>query len=194
LSGKSESGRLRKGRRIRRTPSYAGRSPASAAASRVGRGNTKVGTRPERLLRAALRRLGLNFRYQAGQLLGAPDILFPQEQIAVFCDGDFWHGRRWPERKVKLMRGTNAAYWVAKIARNRARDRSIGRVLRALGWRVIRVWETDVCRNPDRVARAIARRTGLTYSNVKPRQGIREAKSSRVHPKTDLRSRAVRRG
>jgi DNA mismatch endonuclease (patch repair protein) len=70
----------------------------------------------------------------------------------IFVDGDFWHGRRWTERRAKLTAGANASYWVAKIERNRERDRAIRRKLKQLGWCVIRVWESDVKRDPDKVA------------------------------------------
>jgi DNA mismatch endonuclease (patch repair protein) len=153
---------------VRATPSYAGHSPASEVASRVGRGNTKKGTRPERLLEAALLRLGLTFDSHVSGLPGNPDIVFREMKVAVFCDGDFWHGRRWPERKAKLSRGANAEYWLAKIGRNRARDREVGRELRALGWRVVRVWESDVRMDADRVARTVARRCRLTPETIDP--------------------------
>jgi DNA mismatch endonuclease, patch repair protein len=155
-------------RPVRTTPTYAGRTPASEVASRVGRGNKKTGTQPERLLEAALRRLRLSFRAHIAHLPGNPDIVFSRARVAVFCDGDFWHGRNWAERKAKLSRGANADYWLAKIERNRARDRAVGRELRAMGWRVVRVWESDVRKNADRVARAIVRRGGLTLRTADP--------------------------
>ena len=147
--------------RRRSTPSYARYTPVSEAASRVGRGNRKAGTQPERLLERALRRLGLRFGRHGKRLPGTPDIIFPSALVAVFCDGSFWHGRNWQERKVKLTRGANADYWVAKISRNRQRDRTINRQLRALGWHVTRVWDSDVCRDPGKVARSIARCVAL---------------------------------
>jgi DNA mismatch endonuclease (patch repair protein) len=143
--------------RGRSTPSYAGYSPASPKASRMGRGNRKTGTQPEQLLEGSLRRLGLRFRHHDQHLPGNPDIIFPSNKVAVFCDGSFWHGRNWQERKGKLMRGANADYWVTKISRNRQRDRRVNRQLLILGWHVIRVWDLDVCRDPERVARSIAR-------------------------------------
>jgi DNA mismatch endonuclease (patch repair protein) len=75
----------------------------------------------------------------------------------VFCDGDFWHGRHWQTRKDKLAAGWNAAYWVAKIARNRRRDRQVSRHLRVLGWTVVRLWESDVCRDPRKAVAKVLR-------------------------------------
>jgi DNA mismatch endonuclease (patch repair protein) len=68
--------------------------------------------------------------------------------VVVFCDGDFWHGRDWLRRRRKLVAGANAAYWVAKIAANIARDRRNTRLLRHQGWTVVRLWETDILARP----------------------------------------------
>src|SRR5688572_19254855 len=104
-------------------PKFKGLIPRSAATSRVGAANRKTNTAPEILLRKTLFASGLRFRLHATDLPGCPDLVIRRLKIAVFCDGDFWHGRRWPSRKSKLVAGWNAAYWVAKIERNRERDR-----------------------------------------------------------------------
>lgn len=70
--------------------------------------------------------------------------MFVRARLAVFVDGDFWHGRDWVARVPKLVRGANASYWLAKIATNMERDRRKTAELEAMGWRVVRVWETDV--------------------------------------------------
>jgi DNA mismatch endonuclease (patch repair protein) len=72
--------------------------------------------------------------------------------VVVFCDGDFWHGRNWRRLKQQLERRFNAEYWVAKIDRNRKRDRSQVAILRRLGWHVLRYWEGDIRRSPQAVA------------------------------------------
>jgi DNA mismatch endonuclease, patch repair protein len=120
-----------------------------------------MGTHPERLLEQAFRELGLSFKRHVARLPGNPDLVFSAQRVAVFCDGDFWHGRHWAKRKAKLSSGRNADYWVAKINRNRARDRIVARELESLGWVSVRVWESDVRRAPDRVARIVAKRAGL---------------------------------
>ena len=74
----------------------------------------------------------------------------------MFCDGDFWHGRKWNSQKMNLARGSNADYWVAKIEANIARDRRHRAELRTAGWRVIRLWESDILRNPERMAERVA--------------------------------------
>jgi DNA mismatch endonuclease, patch repair protein len=91
-----------------------------------------------------------------GNLAGRPDLLFPQQRVVVFCDGDFWHGRNLEARLARLASGHNAPYWVAKIQSNVDRDSAVSARLVAEGWHVIRVWETDVLRDPERVADMIA--------------------------------------
>ena len=136
-------------------PRYENYRPRSAKTSRVGASNRRQNTTPEILLREALRARGVRFRANVKTLPGCPDLIFERERIAVFCDGDFWHGRHWTKRKLKLLAGWNPEYWVAKIERNRARDRSVAGHLRRLGWRVLRVWETDVRRDSARVVAQI---------------------------------------
>lgn len=119
-------------------PSYAGLQPASPAASKAKRANRRTDTAHELLLRKALWRLGLRFRKHVATLPGTPDLVFPRARVVVFCDGDFWHGRDWPRLRRELARRHNAGYWIAKIARNRQRDRAQSRVLTREGWLVIR--------------------------------------------------------
>jgi len=138
--------------------SYRDFRPSSSAASKVGRANRRANTKPELLLRRALTAQGLSYQSNVRALLGAPDIVFFGTRVAVFCDGDFWHGRDWATRKGRLARGANGRYWTAKIQRNIERDREITRQLRREGWLVIRVWEGNVRSSPERVARAIMKR------------------------------------
>lgn len=69
-----------------------------------------------------------------------PDFVFPKLRVAVFIDGCFWHGC--PLHGTKP--ANNRAFWRRKLARNRARDRLVDRLLRAQGWRVVRVWEHEL--------------------------------------------------
>ncbi len=84
-------------------------------------------------------------------LFGSPDFVFPRNRLAVFVDGCFWHGH---PQKCRMPR-TNRKYWAKKIERNKARDRQVGKVLRKMGWTVIRIWENEVDRQA--AARKIAR-------------------------------------
>jgi DNA mismatch endonuclease, patch repair protein len=88
--------------------------------------------------------MGLRFRKHVRSLPGNPDIVFVGPRVVVFCDGDFWHGRNWPELSVKLSHGTNGAYWLAKIQTNMDRDVRNTALLREAGWLVVRLWEGDI--------------------------------------------------
>ena len=131
-----------------RTPSFAGLKPASVSTSHIKRLNRSVDTRHERVLRSLLWRHGLRFRKNDPTTFGRPDIVFRLDRVAVFCDGDFWHGRGWLRRSRKLRTGTNAAYWIEKISRNIQRDRRVDRALAREGWLVLRLWETDILKDP----------------------------------------------
>ena len=82
--------------------------------------------------------------------------MFRRDRVAVFCDGDFWHGRDLSARLAKLAAGHNAPYWVAKIESNVARDRRNDAALRADGWLVLRYWESQVLRDAEEIAQSIA--------------------------------------
>ena len=142
---------------MRTTPSFVGLRASTVQASltlaRVKSRNTKC----ELILRRKLRDRGFTFENHSNSLPGRPDFVFRSARLVVFCDGDFWHGRRWQERRRRLRRGTNAQYWIAKIQANMRRDRRQSASLRRLGWKVLRVWESEVLRNPERVVRRILR-------------------------------------
>lgn len=82
---------------------------------------------------------------RGSKLPGKPDFVFSKLKVAVFVDGCFWHGcpkhATWPK--------TRAAFWLAKITGNKARDRKVNRLLRAKGWTVIRVWEHELRRRDE---------------------------------------------
>lgn len=84
-------------------------------------------------------------------LPGKPDFVFARARLAVFVDGDFWHGWRFPTWRSKL-----SPYWQSKIERNRRRDRVNTRRLRRAGWRVIRVWGHQIARDLDGVVHRIS--------------------------------------
>lgn len=127
--------------------------PTDAAATRVGRGNRRTGTKPEVALRSALHRLGLRFRkdfpIDTGRRKVRPDIVFTRARVAVFVDGCFWHGC--PEHQV--LPRANPDYWRPKLRRNVERDRETGIALAEAGWDVVRVWEHE---GVEQAARRIA--------------------------------------
>ena len=89
-------------------------------------------------------------------LPGKPDIVFRKARVVVFCDGDFWHGRDWDALRAKLRKGSNASYWLSKIARNRETDALSTAALGELGWAVVRLWESDIRKDPDAAATVVA--------------------------------------
>lgn len=135
-----------------RAPSYKTFRPSSDKASRIASKIRASDTKAEVILRSTLWRRGLRFRKNAPGFPGKPDIVFTRARVAIFCDGDFWHGRNWGKRLEKLKKGSNAAYWVAKIETNMARDRRYDNELTRLGWKVLRLWETDILSDPDGAA------------------------------------------
>ncbi len=134
----SQSTRHYKGASV---PSFIGFKPASEAASKAKRANRRKDTGHELLLRKTIWRLGLRYRKHVKSLPGRPDLVFSQARVVVFCDGDFWHGRNWRQLRRQLARRHNADYWLAKIARNRDRDRQNNRTLQRGGWRAVRLWD-----------------------------------------------------
>lgn len=96
-------------------------------------------TIPERAVRSALHRMGCRFSLHRADLPGKPDIVMPARGAIVFVHGCFWHGHDCRHGKRKP--ATNAAYWRAKISRNRERDKRTLATLRRGGWRVLVVWE-----------------------------------------------------
>jgi len=80
-------------------------------------------------------------------LFGTPDFVFPKKRIAIFVDGCFWHGCPKHYRRPK----SRQKYWDAKIQRNQQRDRQVTRILRAKGWKVVRIWEHALARRAEAV-------------------------------------------
>lgn len=91
-----------------------------------------------------------------------PDFTFRRERLIVFVDGCFWHGCRWHCRMPK----NNNAYWLAKITRNRGRDRQANKILRKSGWRVLRIWEHSL-KSPTTVVARIRRELRLADGSRK---------------------------
>ena len=96
----------------------------------------------EVLLAKRLWHLGFRYRLNDKRLPGSPDIALLKYNIAIFVDGEFWHGQNWEKRKPKLKR--NREYWIAKIEENIARDIRVDQDLRNLGWEPIHFWSKDV--------------------------------------------------
>jgi DNA mismatch endonuclease (patch repair protein) len=109
----------------------------------------------ERIVRSELHKRGYRFGKHVKGLPGKPDIVFVSMRVAVFLDGDFWHGYRFPLWKDGL-----SEFWQRKIGETRVRDQKNFAKLRHMGWRVIRVWEHSVERDFDGVIERICKAVG----------------------------------
>jgi DNA mismatch endonuclease (patch repair protein) len=103
-------------------------------------------TGPELAVRRILRAAGVGYRLGGGGLPGKPDLVMNGRRTVVFVHGCFWHGHDCARgaRQPKA----NAAYWSAKIGRNRVRDAATLAALESAGWRVVTIWECGM-RTPD---------------------------------------------
>lgn len=99
-------------------------------------------TGPERAVAKALASVTRSWECHASDLPGRPDFVFRKQRVAVFVDGDFWHGWRFAVWRDKL-----SERWEAKIDANRRRDARNHRRLRRAGWTVVRIWEHQVERD-----------------------------------------------
>jgi len=115
-------------------------------------GRRSKDTEPELLLRRALHRAGARFRLHRRIAKGCtPDIVLPGRKIAVFVDGDFWHGcpRHFADRRPG---GPNASLWQQKFESVAERDARSSRLAQEFGWTVVRLWECEVRASPEAAA------------------------------------------
>lgn len=106
-------------------------------------------------LRKALWKKGFRYRKNYDKLPGKPDIALTKYKIAIFCDGEFFHGKDWEVLKPRLEKGKNSQYWVGKITRNRQRDDETNKRLLFEGWTVIRFWGKDITHNVDECVKVV---------------------------------------
>lgn len=106
-------------------------------------------------LRKALWHKGYRYRKNYKQLPGSPDIALTKYKIAVFCDGEFFHGKDWEVLKPRLEKGNNSDYWINKINANRERDDKVNKQLLYLGWTVIRFWGKEIQKHPEECIKVI---------------------------------------
>jgi len=115
--------------------------------SEVMRSIKGKGTGLEKDTAKMLRRAKIHYRSHP-EAYGSPDFLV-EGRLYLFCDGSFWHGRRWKKLKAKLEASNNPNYWVSHIASNRKRDRKVNRILKEDGQLFLRLWDTDVKKRPE---------------------------------------------
>jgi DNA (cytosine-5)-methyltransferase 1 len=106
-------------------------------------------TTPEIAFRKKLWAKGYRYNLHRKNLPGKPDLVIPAQRIAIFIDGDFWHGGQWRIRKLAALEAQFAKteskrYWLQKIRSNMSRDAVTTAKLIKQGWKVLRIWETDI--------------------------------------------------
>jgi len=109
----------------------------------------------ERTLRKALWESGIRYRKNYVSLPGKPDIVITKYKIAIFCDGEFFHGKDWEILKPTLQKGNNSDFWIEKIGKNIVRDDEINKRLNYLGRIVIRFWGKDILKKTDECVQVI---------------------------------------
>ena len=128
----------------------------------------------EKRLASLLRRAGLSGWRRHQPLPGRPDFVWLKLKVAVFVDGCFWHGH---DCGKNVTPKTNTAAWLEKINRNKARDRRINRLLRRNGWKVVRIWECKLAKNPDhcvaRIRNVLDGRRLMARTSESKRVGLR---------------------
>lgn len=95
------------------------------------------------------------------KMYGNPDFVHKRKKIVIYCDGDFWHGYRYNEKKKPAKK-----FWRDKIENNMIRDRRYTRKLRREGWSVLRIWEHDIEKNPEKCMRKIKRKFSQRQTSV----------------------------
>lgn len=99
-------------------------------------------TKPEQKLRKLLWSLGIRYRKNVKSLPGTPDVAIKKYKLAIFIDGEFWHGYNWEEKKDKIK--SNRKYWIPKIERNMQRDREVNLQYKEMDWTVLRFWDNEI--------------------------------------------------
>lgn len=102
-------------------------------------------TKPEMLLRRALWARGVRYRVDNKKLPGKPDISIQKYRLAIFIDGEFWHGYDWHEKKHQLK--SNRGFWIPKIERNMQKDFEVNETLEEMGYTVFRFWAKELSHN-----------------------------------------------
>lgn len=113
--------------------------------SRIRGTNTKIDLKMKKIL------ADTGYKWEMyPKMYGNPDFVLRRKQITIYCDGDFWHGYKYHEKK-KLAK----KFWRDKIENNMRRDKRYTRKLRREGWSVLRIWEHDIQKNPEKCKRRI---------------------------------------
>lgn len=105
----------------------------------------------EKTIFMELRKRKIYFQKHYKKSLGSPDIALPRKKKAIFIDGDFWHGYKYAVQKQRLPK----KYWLKKIEDNIKRDQRNRAKLKREGWKVLRIWEHEIKKNPEKALRKV---------------------------------------
>lgn len=148
-------------------------------------------TTPEMRLRRALWARGMRYSVAPADLPGKPDIVFPGARLAVFVDGDYWHGNQWRRRGKAALEEqfaaaapSSRAYWLRKIRRNMLRDCETSAALLRQGWVIVRLWESQISTDMEGCVSLIAdtlsaQRTSVAHSE--PEDALAELRGRLPH-------------
>jgi DNA (cytosine-5)-methyltransferase 1 len=150
------------------------KTPAKRSAEEISAIMRKVhgkDTTPELALRRALWARGLRYRVNTTELPGKPDIVIPSARLAIFVDGDFWHGNQFRKRKLTALEQqfpetATKTYWLTKIRRNMTRDAANTSVLLFQGWSVLRFWESQLRADLEGCVAMVTRVVAQSPANV----------------------------
>lgn len=122
------------------------------------------GGRSETLLAKALWQQGIRYRKNYKAIPGSPDIAITKYKVAVFVDGEFWHGEDWEHRKQKLK--NNRDYWIEKIEENISRDKRNNEILVEMGWMPIHFWEKEVKKDVNKCVERVIDAVQMQFSKT----------------------------
>ena len=106
------------------------------------------GTKLEKRLTATLAGMGISgWKKNVKSITGKPDVAFLDQKIAIFVDGCFWHGCKIHYKPPS----TRSKFWSEKIVQNKKRDKKVSRELKQAGWKVVRCWEHEVVKYPEKI-------------------------------------------
>lgn len=136
------------------------------------------GTMIEILFAKLLHEAGVKYTKNDHKIVGCPDFVFKQRKVAVFLDGDFWHGKDWDIHRNDHK--SNQKFWYTKIERNIERDKKVNAALIDAGWTVLRFWETEIIKTPDvclnKVLRILQNKNNKAMDNLSIIENIKGAK------------------
>lgn len=130
-------------------------------------------TKDEVRLAKALWHRGHRYRKHDKSIFGTPDLSFKKYKIAIFVDGEFFHGKDWEIKKHKF--DTNKEFWIAKIERNQKRDLEVNAFLVSKGWTVLRFWSNEVKTKCYSTVRKIEKTIEIAHNKIYYQQPFPES-------------------